>query len=59
MLNESLPLTIHEYPEWGNPSEDVDVFNAMKAYDPYLNIRTDVAYPSTYGKFLWLSDRES
>ncbi|KAM9953739.1 hypothetical protein ACTFIR_008831 [Dictyostelium discoideum] len=36
MLDESLPLTIHEYGEWGNPNLDKQVFNYIKQYDPYI-----------------------
>lgn len=38
MLDESLPLTVHEYDEWGNPNEP-QVFQYLKSYDPYFNIR--------------------
>lgn len=38
MTNESLPLTIHEYDEWGNPNTDEEVYNYIKSYDPYINL---------------------
>ena len=38
MCNASLPLTIHEYDEWGNPSADPNVYNYIKSYDPYRNL---------------------
>ena len=38
MLDESLPLTIGEYEEWGNPSESESVFRTMLAYAPYDNV---------------------
>jgi oligopeptidase B len=44
MLDASLPLTVGEYEEWGNPQEAEDYF-AMKAYCPYTNI-AHRAYPA-------------
>ncbi|GAC1702397.1 MAG: oligopeptidase B [Candidatus Acidiferrum sp.] len=38
MLDASLPLTVGEYEEWGNPSEARDYF-LMRAYCPYTNLR--------------------
>jgi oligopeptidase B len=37
MLDPTLPLTIQEYLEWGNPN-DPAAFKAMRAYSPYDNI---------------------
>ncbi len=37
MLDSSLPLTVGEYLEWGNPNEK-EAFNYMKSYSPYDNI---------------------
>jgi oligopeptidase B len=37
MLDASLPLTIQEYLEWGNPNEPA-AFKYIKAYSPYDNI---------------------
>lgn len=39
MLDPSLPLTVQEYEEWGNPN-DVDYFACMLSYSPYDNIGT-------------------
>lgn len=39
MTNESLPLTVHEFEEWGNPANK-EVFEYMYSYDPYWNIRS-------------------
>jgi oligopeptidase B len=36
MLDESLPLTIGEFEEWGNP-KDRDFYDVMKTYCPYTN----------------------
>ncbi len=40
----SLPLTVIEWEEWGDPLHDAEVYAYMKSYTPYENVR-DVAYP--------------
>lgn len=45
MLDPELPLTVTEYDEWGNP-EEPEVFDRIKAYAPYENVRAQ-AYPAT------------
>ena len=37
MLDESLPLTVGEFEEWGNPKKK-DEYEYMKKYDPYGNL---------------------
>lgn len=37
MLDASLPLTVPEYEEWGNPNERA-AFEYMRAYSPYDNL---------------------
>jgi oligopeptidase B len=37
MLDASLPLTVGEYEEWGNPLKEEDYFY-MKSYCPYTNL---------------------
>ncbi|HWS56022.1 MAG TPA: S9 family peptidase [Pyrinomonadaceae bacterium] len=44
MLDPTLPLTIQEYLEWGNPS-DKEAYLYMKSYSPYDNIRV-ANYPA-------------
>jgi len=44
MLDPSLPLTIQEYLEWGNPN-DKEAFQYIKSYSPYDNIAA-ANYPS-------------
>jgi oligopeptidase B len=44
MLDESLPLTVGEYEEWGDPN-DVEAYFRIKAYCPYTNIKPQ-AYPA-------------
>jgi oligopeptidase B len=43
-LDESLPLTVGEFEEWGNPKEKA-AFDYMISYSPYDNI-TAKAYPN-------------
>ncbi|MEU7766427.1 S9 family peptidase [Nocardia sp. NPDC049190] len=38
ILDPSLPLTVIEWDEWGNPLADKDVYEYMKSYAPYENI---------------------
>jgi oligopeptidase B len=38
MLDPSLPLTVTEWEEWGNPLQDKDVYFYMKSYSPYENV---------------------
>jgi oligopeptidase B len=45
ILDPSLPLTVTEWEEWGNPVEDAAIYDAMAAYSPYDNVR-DAAYPA-------------
>ncbi len=37
MLDPSIPLTVGEYEEWGNPSDPV-YYEYMKSYSPYDNV---------------------
>jgi oligopeptidase B len=45
ILDPSLPLTVVEWEEWGNPLEDPDVYAYMKSYSPYENVAA-VEYPA-------------
>ncbi len=45
MLDGSLPLTVTEWEEWGNPADDEAAYGTMQGYAPYENIRP-VDYPS-------------
>ncbi len=44
MLDESLPLTVGEFEEWGNPKVKAD-YDYIKAYCPYTNLAAR-AYPA-------------
>ena len=38
ILDPSLPLTVTEWEEWGNPLDDPEVYGYMKSYSPYENV---------------------
>jgi oligopeptidase B len=38
MLDDTLPLTPPEWPEWGNPIEDEKAFRTILSYSPYENV---------------------
>jgi oligopeptidase B len=40
ILDPSLPLTVTEWDEWGNPLQDKQVYEYMKSYSPYENVET-------------------
>jgi oligopeptidase B len=45
ILDPTLPLTVIEWEEWGNPLDDPEVYAYMKSYSPYENIAA-VDYPA-------------
>jgi len=45
ILDPSLPLTVTEWEEWGDPLHDPQVYRYMKSYSPYENIATGATYP--------------
>lgn len=45
ILDPSLPLTVIEWDEWGDPLHDPEVYAYMKSYTPYENVRDGVEYP--------------
>ncbi|MEE2901872.1 MAG: S9 family peptidase [Myxococcota bacterium] len=49
MLDETIPLTVIEWEEWGNP-KDKKYFEAMLAYSPYDNVK-----PAKYPNILVLA----
>lgn len=44
MLDASLPLTVTEYDEWGNPEADPAAYELIASYAPYENV-ADLPYP--------------
>jgi oligopeptidase B len=44
ILDPTLPLTVTEWEEWGNPLADPEVYAYMKSYTPYENVSAQ-AYP--------------
>jgi oligopeptidase B len=44
MLDDTLPLTPGEWPEWGNPIEDKAAFDLILSYSPYDQVKAQ-AYP--------------
>jgi oligopeptidase B len=38
ILDETLPLTVTEWEEWGNPVADAEIYKVMKSYSPYDNV---------------------
>ena len=47
ILDPSLPLTVTEWEEWGDPLHDPEVYAYMKSYSPYENV-TDARYPAIF-----------
>ncbi|MGI9825086.1 S9 family peptidase [Agromyces sp. Marseille-Q5079] len=44
ILDPSLPLTVIEWDEWGNPLDDEEVYHYMKSYSPIENVH-ETHYP--------------
>ncbi len=47
MLDESLPLTPPEWPEWGNPIQSKKDFEIIRSYSPYDNVAAK-SYPHIF-----------
>jgi oligopeptidase B len=45
ILDDSLPLTVTEWEEWGNPRADPATYELMKSYSPYDNVAA-AEYPA-------------
>jgi oligopeptidase B len=46
MLDETLPLTVAEFEEWGNPKKP-DEYSYIRSYSPYDNVEAK-AYPTIF-----------
>jgi len=46
MLDDTIPLTVGEYDEWGNPNVE-EYYHYMKSYSPYDNIEAK-KYPNMF-----------
>ncbi len=49
ILDETLPLTPPEWPEWGNPITDKDAYELIASYSPYENVKAQ-AYPHIFAE---------
>jgi oligopeptidase B len=47
MLDETLPLTVIEWEEWGNPKLE-EQYRWMRAYAPYENLTAGTEYPAMF-----------
>jgi oligopeptidase B len=47
MSDTSLPLTVTEWEEWGDPVHDPEAYRRMLSYSPYDNV-TPSSYPALY-----------
>jgi oligopeptidase B len=47
ILDPSLPLTVGEWEEWGDPLHDAQVYAYMKSYSPYENV-SGQTYPPIF-----------
>ncbi len=45
VLDPSVPLTVTEWEEWGDPLHDPEAYQYIKSYSPYENIATGRRYP--------------
>jgi len=45
ILDPTLPLTVPEWEEWGDPLHDPEVYRYMKSYTPYENVTPGQTYP--------------
>ena len=45
ILDDTLPLTPPEWPEWGNPITSIEDYKTIAAYSPYDNVEA-LPYPA-------------
>jgi len=44
-LDPTLPLTVTEYDEWGNPTASKEAYEYIRSYSPYDNVAQGKGYP--------------
>jgi oligopeptidase B len=47
LLDDTLPLTVNDFLEWGNPGESPEAYRTIAAYSPYDNVAAK-AYPHMF-----------
>jgi oligopeptidase B len=52
MLDATIPLTVTEYEEWGNPEASKEVFDYIRSYSPYDNIINKENFDKNYPAIL-------
>jgi oligopeptidase B len=45
ILDPTMPLTVPEWEEWGDPLHSAEVYEYMKSYSPYENVDPGQVYP--------------
>ena len=58
MLDATLPLTTSEYDEWGDPASSPEIFERIRHYSPYDNVRKQ-SYPALLVLAGWNDNRVS
>lgn len=48
MLDPTIPLTVTEFEEWGNPSESEEVYSQILEYSPVDVVRAGIVYPNVF-----------
>lgn len=48
ILDPSLPLTVTEWDEWGDPLHNAEVYRYMKSYTPYENVPESGVFPRIF-----------
>jgi oligopeptidase B len=48
LLDNSKPLSSSDYAEFGNPNENINIYNCIESYSPYDSIDENKKYPFLY-----------
>jgi oligopeptidase B len=57
MLDPTLPLTVIERDEWGDPAADPEIYRVMRSYAPVDNVRPGQRYPDILATAGWEDPR--